>query len=77
VLLPGVLDSTTNFIAHPELVAQRITRFVSVVGRAHVIGSTDCGFATFAGFHTVDPRIAWAKLGAMIEGAQIASQELW
>jgi 5-methyltetrahydropteroyltriglutamate--homocysteine methyltransferase len=77
VLLPGVLDSTTNFIEHPELVAQRITRFASVVGRENVIASTDCGFATFAGFHTVDPRIAWAKLGAMVEGAQIASQELW
>ena len=77
VLLPGVLDSTTNFIEHPELVAQRITRFASEVGRENVIASTDCGFATFAGFHTVDPRIAWAKLGAMVEGAQIASQELW
>lgn len=77
VLLPGVLDSTTNFIEHPELVAQRIARFASLVGREQLIASTDCGFATFAGFHTVDSGIAWAKLGAMVEGAQIASQELW
>jgi 5-methyltetrahydropteroyltriglutamate--homocysteine methyltransferase len=77
MLLPGVLDSTTNFIEHPELVAQRITRFASVVRRETVIASTDCGFATFVGFHTVDPKIARAKLGTMVEGAQIASQELW
>ncbi len=77
ILIPGVLDSTTNFIEHPELVAQRITHFTSLVGRENVIAGTDCGFATFAGFHAVDPQIAWAKLRAMVEGAQIASQELW
>jgi 5-methyltetrahydropteroyltriglutamate--homocysteine methyltransferase len=77
VVIPGVLDSTTNFIEHPELVAQRIMRFVSLVGREAVIAGTDCGFATFAGFHTVDPKIAWAKLQAMADGARIASQQLW
>ncbi len=77
VLIPGVLDSTTNFIEHPELVAQRIERFAALVGRENVIAGTDCGFATFAGMHTVDPRITWAKLQAMAEGAQIATSELW
>jgi len=77
VLIPGVLDSTTNFIEHPELVAQRIERFASQVGRENVIAGTDCGFATFAGLHTVDPGIAWAKLQAMAEGAHIASKQLW
>jgi 5-methyltetrahydropteroyltriglutamate--homocysteine methyltransferase len=77
VLIPGVLDSTTNFIEHPELVAQRIERFASRVGRENVIAGTDCGFATFAGLHTVDPRIAWAKLQAMAEGAHIVSKQLW
>ena len=77
VLIPGVLDSTTNFIEHPELVAQRIERFAAQVGRENVIAGTDCGFATFAGSHTVDPRIAWAKLQAMADGAHIASQSLW
>ena len=77
VLIPGVIDSTTNFIEHPELVAQRIERFAARVGRENVIAGTDCGFATFAGFHTVDPRIAWAKLRAMADGAHIASQQLW
>lgn len=77
VLIPGVLDSTTNFIEHPELVAQRIERFASRVGRENVIAGTDCGFATFAGSQTVDPEIAWAKLQAMVEGAHIASQQLW
>ena len=77
VLIPGVLDSTTNFIEHPELVAQRIERFASRVGRENVIAGTDCSFATFAGSQTVDPEIAWAKLQAMVEGAHIASQQIW
>ncbi len=77
VLIPGVLDSTTNFIEHPELVAQRIERFAARVGRENVIAGTDCGFATFAGSQTVDPEIAWAKLQAMVEGAHIASQQIW
>jgi 5-methyltetrahydropteroyltriglutamate--homocysteine methyltransferase len=77
VIIPGVIDSTTNYIEHPELVAQRIVRYASVVGRERVIAGTDCGFATFAGSNTVDPAIAWAKLQALSDGARIASQELW
>jgi 5-methyltetrahydropteroyltriglutamate--homocysteine methyltransferase len=77
IIIPGVLDSTTNFIEHPELVAQRLVRYADVVGKANVIAGTDCGFATIAGMHTVDPRITWAKLAAMAEGARLASGRLW
>jgi 5-methyltetrahydropteroyltriglutamate--homocysteine methyltransferase len=77
VLIPGVLDSSTNFIEHPELVAERIVRFANVVGRENVIAGTDCGFSTFAGFTAVEPKITWAKLAAMAQGARIASRELW
>jgi len=77
VLLPGVIDSTSNFIEHPRLVAQRIRRYADVVGRERVIASADCGFATFAGYPNVFPEIAWAKLGALVEGAAIASEMLW
>jgi 5-methyltetrahydropteroyltriglutamate--homocysteine methyltransferase len=77
IIIPGVLDSTTNFIEHPELVAQRLVRYADVVGRENVIAGTDCGFATVAGSTLVDPRIAWAKLAAMTEGAQLASDQLW
>ena len=77
VIIPGVLDSTTNFIEHPELVAQRLVRYADVVGKTSVIAGTDCGFATIAGYHTVDPRITWAKLAAMAEGARLASARLW
>ena len=77
-LIPGVLDSTTNFIEHPELVAQRIVPYARLVGRENVIAGTDCGFATFfTPSPVVDPRIAWAKLQAMAEGARLASEELW
>ena len=77
ILVPGVIDSTTNFVEHPRLVAQRITRFADIVGRERVIAGTDCGFSTFAGFGAVDEDIVYAKLGAMVEGAAIASAELW
>jgi len=77
ILIPGVLDSTTNFIEHPELVAQRIERFAAIVGKERVIAGTDCGFSTFAGFGAVDEDIVYAKLGAMAEGAAIASKRLW
>ena len=77
VLIPGVLDSTTNFVEHPELVAERICRFADIVGRERVIAGTDCGFSTFAGFGSVDEDIVFAKLGAMVEGARLASQRLW
>jgi 5-methyltetrahydropteroyltriglutamate--homocysteine methyltransferase len=78
VIIPGVLDSTTNFIEHPELVAQRLVRYAEVVGRERVIAGTDCGFATFARTNLqVEPEIAWAKLQAMTEGARLASAQLW
>ncbi|MEM9394611.1 MAG: cobalamin-independent methionine synthase II family protein [Pseudomonadota bacterium] len=69
VLVPGVVDTTTNFVEHPDLVAQRIQRFVEIVGAERVIAGSDCGFGTFAGFGAVDPEIAYAKLGALAEGA--------
>ncbi|MFG5381523.1 cobalamin-independent methionine synthase II family protein [Yoonia sp. R2-816] len=72
VLVPGVVDTTTNFVEHPELVAQRIGRFVEIVGADRVIAGSDCGFGTFAGFGAVDPEIAYAKLGALAEGAALA-----
>jgi 5-methyltetrahydropteroyltriglutamate--homocysteine methyltransferase len=74
VLIPGVIDSTTNFIEHPELVAERIARYASVVGRENVIAGTDCGFGTFADNDSVDARIAWAKLRALAEGARLAAE---
>ncbi len=77
ILIPGVIDSTTNFVEHPELVAERICRFADIVGRERVIAGTDCGFATFAGFGAVDGEIAYAKLATMTEGATIASDRLW
>jgi len=77
VLIPGVLDSCSNYVEHPELVAQRIERFADIVGRERVIAGTDCGFGTFAGYSKVDPEIAFQKLGALVEGAAIASQRLW
>jgi 5-methyltetrahydropteroyltriglutamate--homocysteine methyltransferase len=78
LIIPGVLDSTTNFIEHPELVAQRIVRYAEVVGRERVLAGSDCGFATFArSAPVVEPEIAWAKLRAMSEGARLASAQLW
>jgi 5-methyltetrahydropteroyltriglutamate--homocysteine methyltransferase len=78
ILIPGVLDSTTNFIEHPELVAQRIVRYAEVVGRERVIAGTDCGFGTFARSNPqVEPEIVWAKFQAMAEGARLASAALW
>ena len=77
VLLPGVIDSVTNFIEHPELVAERICRFADIVGRERVIASADCGFATFAGMGKVDSKIAYEKLKSLTAGAEIASKRLW
>jgi 5-methyltetrahydropteroyltriglutamate--homocysteine methyltransferase len=77
VLIPGVLDSTTNFIEHPQLVAQRLGNFIETVGRERVIAGTDCGFGTFAGFGVVDSDIVYAKFQAMAEGARIASTKYW
>jgi len=73
VLVPGVVDTTTNFIEHPELVAQRIEKFANIVGKDRVIAGSDCGFGTFAGFGAVDPQIAYAKLKSLSEGAALAS----
>jgi 5-methyltetrahydropteroyltriglutamate--homocysteine methyltransferase len=77
ILIPGVLDSTTNFVEHPELVAERICRFADIVGRERVMAGTDCGFSTFAGFGAVDEDIVYAKLKSMVEGAKLASDKLW
>jgi 5-methyltetrahydropteroyltriglutamate--homocysteine methyltransferase len=77
VIIPGVLDSTTNFIEHPELVAERIGRYGRLVGRENVIAGTDCGFGTWVGQASVDPDIVWAKLASLAEGARLASKELW
>jgi len=76
VLVPGVVDTTTNFVEHPELVAERIARFAGIVGADRVIAGSDCGFGTFAGFGAVDPEIAYAKLTSLAEGAALASSRL-
>lgn len=76
VLVPGVIDSTTNFVEHPEVVAQRIERFADIVGADRVIAGSDCGFGTFAGFGAVDPEIAYAKLATLAKGATLASGRL-
>lgn len=77
ILFPGVIDSTTNYVEHPELVAQRLARYADVVGRENVVATTDCGFGTTVGGSAVAPSIAWAKLEAMAQGAEIASRRLW
>jgi 5-methyltetrahydropteroyltriglutamate--homocysteine methyltransferase len=77
VIIPGVIDSTTNFIEHPELVAERIGRYARLVGRENVIAGTDCGFGTWVGQAAVDPDIVWAKLTSLAAGARLASRELW
>jgi 5-methyltetrahydropteroyltriglutamate--homocysteine methyltransferase len=77
ILIPGVIDTCTNYVEHPDLVAERIERYASVVGAERVIAGTDCGFATFASFLPVLPRLAWAKLDSLVEGARRASQRLF
>jgi 5-methyltetrahydropteroyltriglutamate--homocysteine methyltransferase len=77
ILLPGVIDTATNFVEHPALVAERIVRFADVVGRERVIACTDCGFGTAAGSGKVDPAIAYLKLGSLVAGAALASRTLW
>jgi 5-methyltetrahydropteroyltriglutamate--homocysteine methyltransferase len=77
VLAPGVLETTSNFIEHPELVAQRIETYARIVGPDRVIAGTDCGFGTWSGFGPIDETICWAKLRAMAEGAELASQRLF
>ena len=77
ILIPGVLSSTTNYVEHPELVAERLLKFADIVGRERVMAGSDCGFSTFAGFGAVDPDIVYMKLAAMAEGARLASDRLW
>ena len=77
MLIPGVIESSTNYVEHPETVAQRIENFARLVGRENVIAGTDCGFGTFAGNSRVHPEIVWAKFRALTEGARIASERLW
>ncbi len=77
ILVPGVIDSTTNFVEHPKLVAERLCRFADIVGRERVMAGSDCGFSTFAGFGAVDQDIVYAKLQSMADGAAIASKKLW
>jgi len=77
ILVPGVLDTSCNFVEHPELVAQRLVRYARLVGRERVIAGTDCGFGTFAGFGAVHPAICWVKMQSLVEGARLASETLW
>ena len=77
IIIPGVIDSTSNFVEHPELVADRIVQYAGVVGREHVIAGVDCGFGTFAGRLQVDSKIVWMKLASLSEGARLASKQLW
>jgi len=76
LLVPGVVDTTTNFIEHPKLVAERIQKFVNIVGSDRVIAGSDCGFGTFAGFGAVDPDIAFAKLKSLSEGAALVTSRI-
>jgi 5-methyltetrahydropteroyltriglutamate--homocysteine methyltransferase len=76
VLVPGVITSTSNYVDHPELVAQRIATFVAMVGADRVIAGTDCGFGTFAGIGKIDADIAYKKLAALVAGAELASNRL-
>jgi 5-methyltetrahydropteroyltriglutamate--homocysteine methyltransferase len=77
VLMPGVIDTKTNVVEHPRLVAQRIGRYADIVGRERVVPGTDCGFGTFVGFGLVEPEVAWLKLEALAQGAELASDALW
>jgi len=77
ILLPGVIDTSTNYVEHPHLVAQRIVRFASLLGRERVMASTDCGFGTSAGYGKIDPEVAFLKLATLVEGAARASDQLW
>jgi 5-methyltetrahydropteroyltriglutamate--homocysteine methyltransferase len=77
VLIPGVIESKSNFIEHPELIAQRIGRYAHLVGRENVIAGSDCGYGTWVGQAAVDPDVVWAKLAALAEGARIASRQFW
>jgi 5-methyltetrahydropteroyltriglutamate--homocysteine methyltransferase len=77
VLVPGLLTSTSNYVEHPELIAQRVEQFADIVGRERVIAGTDCGFGTFAGIGKMDAEISWRKLASLAEGAARATDRLW
>lgn len=76
-LIPGVIDTLTNHVEHPRLVAQRLEKFAEIAGKENVIGGTDCGFGTFVGWSGTDPEVAWLKLKSLVDGAKIASDNLW
>jgi 5-methyltetrahydropteroyltriglutamate--homocysteine methyltransferase len=77
LIITGCLDTTTNFVEHPELIADRIIRYAEVVGRERVIAGVDCGFGTMIGLDGVEANVAWAKLRSLVEGAELASKALW
>ncbi len=77
IIIPGVIDSTSNFVEHPEVVCDRLVRYAGVVGKENMIAGVDCGFGTFAGRLQVDSKIVWMKLASLVEGARMASEELW
>ena len=76
ILAPGLIDTCSNYVEHPELIAQRIERFAAIVGVERVIASTDCGFGTFAGYGKIDPAVTWKKLRVLREGADLAAARL-
>ena len=75
--MPGVIDSTSNFVEHPQLISQRLCRYADIVGRERVMAGSDCGFSTYAGRKAVFPSVVWAKFRALAEGAQLATERLW
>ena len=77
ILIPGVISSNSNYVEHPEVVAQRLLRYANIVGRERNLAGTDCGFGTFAGFGAVYPPFCWMKMRSLSEGARIASNKLW
>ena len=77
VLIPGVISHATNVVEHPELIAERITRFANLLGRENVLAGTDCGFAQGTFYRRVHPTVMWAKFEALVEGARLASKQLW
>jgi 5-methyltetrahydropteroyltriglutamate--homocysteine methyltransferase len=76
ILAPGLIDTCSNYLEHPELIAQRIERFAGIVGAERILASTDCGFGTFAGYGKIDPAVTWMKLAALREGADRAAARL-
>jgi len=76
ILAPGLIDTRTNYVEHPQLIAQRLKRFVDIVGLERVLASTDCGFGTFAGYGKIDPQVTWKKLRSLREGADLAAAHL-